>query len=44
MVVRRLLTILVAAVAIAVAGLGYIYLNRPGPDAPGGSPSADRSA
>jgi protein SCO1/2 len=36
MVVRRLLTILVAAAAITAAGLGYIYLNRPGPDAPGG--------
>jgi len=36
MVVRRLLTILIAAVAIAAAGLGYLYLNRPGPDAPGG--------
>jgi protein SCO1/2 len=36
MVVRRLLIILVAAVAICVAGLSYIYLNRPGPEAAGG--------
>jgi protein SCO1/2 len=36
MVVRRLLIILVAAVAIAAAGLSYIYLNRQGPEAAGG--------
>jgi len=36
MVVRRLLIILVAAVAIAAAGLSYIYLNRQGSEAAGG--------
>ncbi|MES1151379.1 MAG: SCO family protein [Dongia sp.] len=36
MVVRRLLIILVAAVALAAAGLSYIYLNRQGPEAAGG--------
>jgi protein SCO1 len=36
MVVRRLVTILIAAAAITVAGLGYIYLNRQGPEAAGG--------
>jgi protein SCO1/2 len=35
-VVRRLLTILIAAAVIAASGLGYLYLNRPGPDAPAG--------
>jgi protein SCO1/2 len=36
MVVRRLLTILIAAAAITAAGLGYLYLNRQGPGAVGG--------
>jgi protein SCO1 len=36
MVVRRLLTILIAAAAISAAALGYLYLNRQGPEAIGG--------
>jgi protein SCO1 len=36
MVVRRLLTILIAVAAISAAALGYLYLNRQGPDAVGG--------
>jgi len=36
MVVRRLLTILIAAAAISAAALGYLYLNRQGPEATGG--------
>src|SRR4051812_50229744 len=36
MVVRRLLTILIAAAAITAAGLAYLYVNRQGPESAGG--------